>query len=161
MIWDISVESDYQMSNWAINRYSFQINIIGGPKKKTKWLFSQPTIFFLHPAIQSGMSTNPSFFLKIVLPRAGFPPKRVIVTLKWAASKCSNVETAPAKATQTGTSNRRFFPLGAAPVGRYSEPAWGLRNRGDNQLDNGVFTQLTGVQMHKLISFQKQFARWV
>lgn len=36
MIWDISVESDYQMSNWAINRYSFQINIIGGPKKKTK-----------------------------------------------------------------------------------------------------------------------------
>lgn len=35
-IWDISVESDYQMSNWAINRYSFQINIIGTPKKNPK-----------------------------------------------------------------------------------------------------------------------------
>lgn len=46
MIGDISVESDHQMSNWAINRYSSQINIIGGPEKKTKCLFSQQTIFF-------------------------------------------------------------------------------------------------------------------
>lgn len=62
MIWNISVESDYQMSNWAINRYSFQINIIGGPKKKTKWLFSLQTESFLNPAVRPGMSTKPSFF---------------------------------------------------------------------------------------------------
>lgn len=160
MIWDISVESDYQMSNWAINRYSFQINIIGGPKKKTKWRFSQPTIFFA--SCHSVRDVNqPLILLENCASQGWLPTKKVIVTLKWTASECFNVGTATARAPQTGTSHRHFSPVCAAPVGRYREPAWGLQNREDNQLDNGVFTQLTGVQMHKLISFQKQFARWI
>lgn len=81
MIWDISVESDYQMSNWAINRYSFQINIIGGPKKKTKWLFSRQTIIFASCHSVKGVN-QPFLFLENRAPQGWLPTKRVIVTLK-------------------------------------------------------------------------------
>lgn len=64
-----------------------------------------------------------------------------------------------AEATQNGIRDRHVLSGGSAPeAGTAQRAGVGCAEPGDNQPDNGVFTQLTGIQMHKPVSFQKQFA---
>lgn len=140
------------MSNWAINRYSFQINIIKGPKRKTKRLFSQQTIFFAS-CLSVRHVNQPLILLANCASQGWISPKMVTVTPKEQLQSTRACRQQPLRPP-------RGSPLSgcAVPVGRYRE-AWGFQNGRDNHLDNGVFTQLTGVQKHKPIAFQNQFSR--
>lgn len=136
MIGDISVDSDHQMSNWAINRYSSQINIIGGPEKKTKCLFSQQTIFFAS-CLSVGDVKQPLILLENHACQGRIPTK---------SGHC-DPKTNSFKAHQHGDSNPgdhpeihlpRAAPPGCAvPSGRYSKPVGVYRT-------TGVTSQITG-----------------
>lgn len=58
-----------------------------------------------------------------------------------------------------GHLGQAVFSGGSVPeAGTAQRACVGFTEPGDNQPDNRVFIQLTGIQMHKPISFQKQFA---
>lgn len=106
-IWDISVESDYQMSNWAINRYSFQINIIGTPKKtQNDYSASRPS--FLHLPFSQGYQPTLLSFGKLRFPELAFH-QNGHCDPKVNSFKVLPREIATTEATQKGSSDRQCF----------------------------------------------------